>query len=106
MFIIGIVLSLVLLYILKTVLQTSLSCLFSISCINDFRQELCEISPFTRSVNQSNGRQFHSKLTRFNVHDTIETLASEMFRMKNISKLVHQIIAFTYTTIDSMHLTF
>lgn len=68
-------------YSLETVLQSSLSCFYSQTCILQFRQSL---NIPTRNMmlyqNATNGTvQFNSTNTRFNINDTIETLANEMF---------------------------
>ena len=65
-------------YMLETVLRTSLSCLFSSSCIHEFRQKYVAIMS-SRNHNQSVNVKFDSEITRFNINDTIETLAAEIF---------------------------
>ena len=68
-------------YSLETILQSSLSCFYSVTCIYQFREAL-KIP--TRNMllykNATNGTiQFNSTNTRFNINDTIETLTSELF---------------------------
>ena len=68
-------------YSLETVLGSSLSCFYSVSCIISFRQALGTLpeSIMSYMVSTGNMTEFSSTLTRFNTNDTIETLASEMF---------------------------
>ena len=68
-------------YSLESVLGSSLSCFYSFSCIITIRQAM-EAPPeeIIRYLNSTdNMTKFNSTLTRFNINDTIETLASEMF---------------------------
>jgi hypothetical protein len=61
--------------LLETVLLSSLSCFYSMKCINTIRGtlRLFEFHEVYYPV------QLHANLTRFNVNDSIETLASKMF---------------------------
>ncbi len=58
---------------LETVLHSSLSCFYSLSCINDLRVQGLRLHPFSNFI------PFNASLTRFNLNDTIEKLANEMF---------------------------
>jgi len=66
-------------YFLETVLHTSLSCLYSISCINEFRQAYVSLPNAVENDDPALNISFNSKITRFNVEHTIEILASQMF---------------------------
>ena len=65
---------------LETILLSSFFCLYSTACINEFRQAFYTLENggpgfYDRPPNMT----FDSWITRFNINDTIETLASEMF---------------------------
>lgn len=68
-------------YMLETILASSLSCFYSTACIYKLRQGLqihytylLFYQTLTNGINE-----FNSTETRFNVNDTIETLANAMF---------------------------
>ncbi|CAF1307779.1 unnamed protein product [Adineta ricciae] len=60
-------------HLLETVLLSSLSCFYSPICIQNIRNE------FWAAFIIDADTRLHDSLTRFNVNDTIETLAYEMF---------------------------
>ncbi len=67
-------------YSLETVLRSSLSCFYSAACIYNFRLALPVGSPYMMLYQNISGIiELNSALTRFNINDTIETLAYEMF---------------------------
>lgn len=75
-------------HLLESVLQSSLSCLYSISCINSFREAYYPSDYFQDDDWLLANTSFNSEITRFYVNDTIDTLASQMFIeswMSNIS---------------------
>jgi hypothetical protein len=61
--------------LLETVLLSSLSCFYSLECINNIRRML----RLSISSPEYSDLQLNALLTRFNLNDTIEILASEMF---------------------------
>ena len=68
-------------YSLETILGSSLECFYSAKCIYEFRQALVipeEYLLFYETL--TNGMiELNSTTTRFNINDTIEILANEMF---------------------------
>jgi hypothetical protein len=68
-------------YLLETILFSSLSCFYSMTCIDKFRQAL-NLNHESLESYQNRTRdiiQLDASLTRFNINDTIEILAYEMF---------------------------
>jgi hypothetical protein len=68
-------------YSFETVLRSSLSCFYSAACIYNFRLALPVGYPYMMLYQELTGGivELNSTSTRFNINDTIETLASEMF---------------------------
>jgi hypothetical protein len=68
-------------YSLQTVLLSSLSCFYSMECINDFRKALIPLYDDLLMYHNRTSEpiQLNASLTRFSVNDTIETLANAMF---------------------------
>ena len=80
-------------YILETVLQSSLSCFHSLACINGFRRVASRYSP--RSLERYHNRtgnaiELNASLSRFHMHDKIETIAHEMFIESWISNVSYE----------------
>ena len=68
-------------YPLQTVLLSSLSCFYSMDCIYDYWNALSQYYGGLEGFhyNKSFPSPLNSTLTRFNINDTIETLAYDMF---------------------------
>lgn len=63
-------------FVLETILRSSLSCFYSISCVQNFQRAI--IFAFPNLVENWN-LALNATQTRFSVNDTIETLAYDMF---------------------------
>lgn len=68
-------------YSLETVLLSSLSCFYSMTCIHAYRQavgiDYIDIEEYHNTTGQP--VQLDDSLTRFNINDTIETMVYDMF---------------------------
>ncbi|CAF1660606.1 unnamed protein product, partial [Adineta ricciae] len=79
-------------YSLETVLLSSLSCFYSRTCIDDYRyytfMYLADLDLIFNGTNEV--IQLNSSLTRFNINDTVETMAHELFIESWISNVSYE----------------
>ncbi|CAF0899819.1 unnamed protein product [Adineta ricciae] len=97
-------------YSLETVLLSSLLCFYSKTCIDSYH-DFTSYDYYNKSLdvifNSTNEViQLNSSLTRFNINDTIEIMANELFLMNDSTIVLHQIIVLINITIDLMHLNY